>query len=879
MISILFFSLSAIACQSESPASDLRDRSTVESVNSEGDNSDQLVSAGGLPSVSSPLAAANASVSSIDSISSVLPEKPSPIYPPLVAANTTASAPDSTGSGSPDILPLVYPPLAAANTTAGTTDLTSSASPDNVPLVYPPLAAANTTAGAVGSPGLVSAVYPPLLAANTTGSTSEALMMVNANQSASSSSAEISEEASIPEESIGPEVSPDPGISDTSTNTNQETVPNVEVEPVLLPALPESVGENKETATTSISELSLLRNPDSIPLATQAGLRDETENPEDINFAQSLFVDIALGEDSQSGNIDSAFKTVSHGISRLTAGMTLYIREGNYFENNLNITASGSQADIIRIRNYPGEKVVINGSLPDFYQTYMDNWQLYEAATNTYRSADSSFGSDLYTGYAMADNENWIRLITYTVNGGEKSSGLADLTAETESVSNLERYVGPGIFNDSGRLYIRLETLEEATVHNEGLSEINVGTDPNLIKISIASTTPVLRIASSYVEIEGLTITGGGKGILLESTSSHVVISDTTFMGLSIAIVAEEGVDNVVVDHCEIDARFPAYLAWTDMKGTDGQSKPGAHWLNKVAGLTGRQIDSLTFSNNYFNETFDGLVISGADVNIFGNAGFFVDDFVQLGSDSSNVKINSNRVLGAGPSHYGRGNSSAPGTIYIYQNVIDTSREILWGKLDPQNVLRSSYSGWGEQKPFQSHAKSAVEDGDPWKIYNNTVVFDSSENGFGLGIELFGDQNSTGKLHEVYNNILIETGGGIFTKNINIALDNQIYDGNIYWSSSLLAGPIFSSMKNFAQSSENFYSLNDFRASDHFLETISQVSTGWESNGLQVDPQLSVAMVPSLDTPATTTGFTLPSNLPGTGLTYKGALAPAEGGL
>ncbi|MDB4224578.1 hypothetical protein N9850_12470, partial [Granulosicoccus sp.] len=627
---------------------------------------------------------------------------------------------------------------------------------------------------------------------------------------------------------------------------------------------------------TPISELSLLRNPDSIPVATQAGLRGETENPDDINFAQSLFVDRALGEDSQSGDIDSPFKTVSHGISSLTAGMTLYIREGNYFENNLNITASGSQTDFIRIRNYPGEKVVINGSLPDFYEIDIGNWQLYEAATNTYRSADSSFGSDLYTGYAIADDENWVRLITYTVNSSEKSSGLADLTSETETVSSLERYVGPGIFNDSGRLYIRLDTLEEATVHNEGLSEIDVGTDPNMIKLSIASTTPVLRIASSYIDIAGLTITGGGKGILLESTSSNVVISDTTFMGLSIAIIAEEGVDNVVVDHCEIDARFPAYLAWTDMKGTDGQSKPGAHWLNKAAGLTGRQIDALTFSNNYFNETFDGLVISGADANIFGNAGFFVDDFVQLGSDSSNVKINSNLVLGAGPSHYGRGNSPAPGTIYIYQNVIDTSRKILWGKLDPQNILRSSYSGWGEQKPFQSHAKSAVEDGDPWKIYNNTVVFDSSENGFGLGIELFGEQNSTGESHEVYNNIFMETGGGIFTKNINIGLANQIYDGNVYWSTSLVGGPIFSSMKNMAQSSETFYSLNDFRASNHFTETISQVSTGWESNGLLDDPQLSAAMVPSVGSPAATTDLTLPSNLPGANLTYRGAIAPAD---
>lgn len=269
------------------------------------------------------------------------------------------------------------------------------------------------------------------------------------------------------------------------------------------------------------------------------------------------------------------------------------------------------------------------------------------------------------------------------------------------------------------------------------------------------------------------------------------------------------------------------------------------------------------------------MVLSGEDIDIYGNAGFFVDDFAQIGSDSSNVRIHENRIRGAGPSHYGRGSSSNPGTVYIYKNFIDTRTKILWGKSDPDNILRDSYSGWLEQKPVQSHAKSAVTDGDPWKIYNNTIIFGSAANGHSLGVELFGDQNTTGIDHEVYNNIFISTDGGTFVHKIDLALTGQIYDGNIYWSQAPTVDPVMASFKSASGNSASFQSLSDFLASEFHTESTSSYAQGWETHGLQVDPLLSNTFAPASDSPAATPGVSLPSHFPGADIQFRGAIPPA----
>lgn len=704
-------------------------------------------------------------------------------------------------------------------------------------------------------------------------------------QGASSTDEESEEEAGAADTIVGgstvTQVNPDFYIQTPAENEQELPDSGDSINPDFFIKIPEeeqSGGTESEAKEEHVPDLlSALpdpTNPNAIPIATQAGLIAETHSTADIDFSKSFFVDAVDGDNSQNGSINTPFKTIGFAQSQLTPGTTLYVRGGVYFESNIEIEASGDEDNIVSIRNFPGETVVVNGSIPEFYNVGSNNWELFDDATNTYRSTLENFDSSIYSAYAIKDELNWQRLVSYTEDSSEKSSGLDDLMSEVQHVDVNARYVGPGIYNDSGRLYVRLEPLKDEVVLNRDILDIGLPLNPNEISISIGSSTPVIRIAASHVTIEGLTLTGGAKGILIEPTAANVVLRNNTYLGLSVAVLAEEGVANLEIDHSLFDARFPDYIAWTDMKGTDGQSKPAAYWMNKLAGLGAKDIDNLKFTNNYFVDIFDGMVVSGSNLEISGNAGFFVDDFAQVGSNSSNVRVFDNRISGAGPSHYGRGNSPEPGTIYVYQNVIETAREILWGKYDPQNILRDGYSGWGEQQPFQSHAKSAVVDGDPWKIYNNTVVFNSLSNGFGIGIEIFGEENSTGVSHAVYNNIFVETGGGIYTKDMDITVADQIYDGNIYWSEVTPQEPIFSSMQSSSLGSSHFDTLTEFRASDYFDETVSLFGVGWEVNGLQADPQLSVSLVPAASSSASTTNVSLPASFPNSDMQYRGAISP-----
>lgn len=70
------------------------------------------------------------------------------------------------------------------------------------------------------------------------------------------------------------------------------------------------------------------------------------------------------GSDRNPGSQESPFATVQHGIERLRAGDTLYLRGGRYREQVVAKDIHGEENALICVRNYPGEKAVIDGTEP-----------------------------------------------------------------------------------------------------------------------------------------------------------------------------------------------------------------------------------------------------------------------------------------------------------------------------------------------------------------------------------------------------------------------------------------------------------------------------------------------------------------------------------
>jgi len=591
-----------------------------------------------------------------------------------------------------------------------------------------------------------------------------------------------------------------------------------------------------------------------------------------IDHAVSLFVDPVKGSNSATGTEDNPVQTIRAGLSLLSPGMTLYLRGGEYNEQEIPVDVSGSEAAPITIRNYPGERVVINASVPKLRSANAGNWELVEPAIGLYRSLESNFGDEVFTGRVVVGSTS-ITLVPYYDKPSASARGLDDLSSTVQDVDAGARYVGPGIYNSSGTLFVRLEPVTSSALQAQTTDPL-LKQDAEAVAFEVSGAKSVFNVTGSWLSFHGLVVRGARIGFDVKSTASELNFSHTTFHVPGIAIVLRDNAQNIRVNRCLFDGNFPDHVAWTDMKGGDGQSMPASHWAMKAAGISANSVTGLTVSESLFHRVFDGLVVTDSTaVHVQRNSGFFIDDMAQIGSDSSNVYISDNYIEGAGPSHYGQGDSSAPGTTYISGNIIDSRAEILWGKRDPAGLLRPIYSGWRPQRPFQTHTASALLSGDPWKIYHNTVVFDSRADGGGVGFSLWKATNKTGAMHEVLNNVFVNHGDGPFAREVSVRVANQYYDGNLYWRVSGAPAVPFDNI----ETSVGRYrpsTFDEYISSTAFAESAQSNPNGWEANGVNANPDFTDNFRPSAASPAASGAILLGDESPIPGRPYRGAVAP-----
>ncbi len=113
--------------------------------------------------------------------------------------------------------------------------------------------------------------------------------------------------------------------------------------------------KNKRFINTSVFLLLILSVLLLFPTRSHASVLPKISSP-----GKTYYVSVT-GSDKNKGTIKKPFKTISYGISRLTAGDTLLIRKGTYNES-LRIKKSGKKNKYITISSYKKEKVAISGS-------------------------------------------------------------------------------------------------------------------------------------------------------------------------------------------------------------------------------------------------------------------------------------------------------------------------------------------------------------------------------------------------------------------------------------------------------------------------------------------------------------------------------------
>lgn len=593
---------------------------------------------------------------------------------------------------------------------------------------------------------------------------------------------------------------------------------------------------------------------------------------EDLACAAVYYADPNTGNDSNPGNISAPWKTVETSISRLNAGDTLYLRGGNYWESGINVNAKGTSGSPIIIKNYPGEKPVIDGGLKEFRNTPNSDWELVDSERGIYRSRDTFSNVDLAFGYFESGGK-YYRLVPYETYG--------PFSTDNEYwLSSGEFYVGPGLQWKDNRIYVRLQPGQQSV--EMGFGNIPATTDPSHVKMYVYGDHEVMLLnGAAYIEFDGVNFKHQNNALEIRSGTHHITFRNCELLGGRTHVMVRDGVHDLLFDNITVPDCVPDWIAWTDVK-TDGQP---AHSMQGTAFNLQGSSYNIEVKESLIEGVFDGFDMVSAvhDIHIHDNTFRGLrDDCMQIGSATYNVEIDHNSMIhvSKGPSTNGMTTCPKPGTKYIHHNVIDCTEPMQYARrkkdgtwFDQGKSTTDGGRGWA--RPFGSHdTSSSIVD--PWKIYQNTVLFGHELQNRGAG-HCYRYAPDKSHPHEVYNNIFVQITDFTAAREAHVADGSEIHDGNLYYRTvSNATTDLFKNWISGSQSS-SFKSLAEYKSSQFFQDSKTYYAPGFENSGIEADPLLAADYRPDPYGPAATGAVRLPSGLPGNdGGTFRGAFPPTS---
>lgn len=606
-----------------------------------------------------------------------------------------------------------------------------------------------------------------------------------------------------------------------------------------------------------------------------------------LAFGNIYYVDPNNGNDAKTGNISNPWKTVGKSISKMQPGDTLYLRGGTYLESNITLSRSGTEAEPITIKNYPGETPLLEdaGDFLEFRSIPNSEWQVVDAKRKIFVSS-RSFSIANIQGYFQEGNNKY-RLVPYARYG--------DFSSDNENFSKSRYiYVGPGVYYDKRsdsptkkKIFIR---LQHSDIQEQRRYLYPSNTDPRQTVIYLYPSREFIQISRgvSHIHMEGLAIRSGLNALLINSYAHHIIVKNCNILGgrTHIRVIGET--HHLTLDGITIIDYFPPWICYSDVKV---ETSPPGDSTTYVAGslklsplILGENNHDIEIKNSTFMNLFDGIVTNRILYNFHVHNNTFdniVDDIMQINSGGYHFEIDHNRFLNVtrSVSRQEQGQTPLdPGTKYIHHNIIDARRKFFHSR-PGSFIWKKTGDGMLAGPPFGRHGIRGIGQGDPWKIYNNTILMADARNGnwvrLGAGYEYAYSTFFPGNPHEVYNNIFVQTANHMVARSVRVADGSQILDGNLYYfSSTPLTNPIF---ENFSDglSIRNFNSLAVFKKSSFFTSSKSIYAKGFENSGIQANPQLDINYYPDPDGPAAEGAVTLPKGWPGQdGGRYRGALPP-----
>jgi len=297
-----------------------------------------------------------------------------------------------------------------------------------------------------------------------------------------------------------------------------------------------------------------------------------------MNKGAALFVDAVRGDDAGAGSESAPWKTLAHALRRLKPGDTLYLRGGTYYEKAF-LSRSGTEAQPITIRSYPGELAVLDGGLREFVETPATCWEPAGGgiegefvSTRTYRELadrqvphqflpaawEPMWGIEEQRPIALGHfADSMVPLHGYRNAVDLRATNELWLGGRDETRES-GLYCGPGLwFNrETGRIHVRLAHHRLAGL---GGRAYKGETDPRKLPlvITVGFGTDVLRIngvrhvriqdlvlrgataspmihcyGSQHIELDHLAVYGGFPALMVNA-SQDIRVIHSSFRGLA----------------------------------------------------------------------------------------------------------------------------------------------------------------------------------------------------------------------------------------------------------------------------------------------------------------------------------------------------------
>lgn len=587
-----------------------------------------------------------------------------------------------------------------------------------------------------------------------------------------------------------------------------------------------------------------------------------------------FYVDPLRGNDAAAGSEAAPWRTINHSLKQLTAGQTLYLRGGVYREQ-IYCAVSGKPDAPITIRAFPGERVILDGGLAEFFDQPAQAWTPFpEGAPDEFRSVKTYQNIRDVVGLF---GDSYIGLQTYWHTLDLRAKNELWIDDPDKKLMVLPVYCGPGLWynRETGHIHVR---LAHTSLTTPGLANFRGETDPRKLPLIIApfASVPLFVDMARHVRFQDLVIRGGGHNCVVLQMGIDIEFDNVTIFAGTYGL-RSRSTGPFRMLHSAIHGSIPPW-AWRSENGLytyTGRSydpflpatKPAnerniarlnTHALLVTEGSYEFEVFHYPYNHDWeianceFTDGHDGVYLSGRAIRFHHNViDRIQDDAIYLSSPThyfnDDIHVYQNLIRNILIAFACNNTGGPRGDIFVYRNLVDQRQWTPFNRPSPARPHGEMLHG----HIYLAHGNDLIGI-ENIHFYQNTCI---SQNLSGSYAGRMWVATNDRTRRRILNNLFVYVNS--YPEPAYPQEHDIQFDGNLHWCAAA-----------------------DAKLPEGFLEKVREAKGsklnqakypgGWEANSFVADPQfLSFALAVSgdndyrlkADSPAIGKGIVLPADL------------------